>query len=86
MEKVLNKSLASPKPDSEVGNGMTKREAQKIRMQNMNKSEIAYMRRSRLFAVVWPIFRFFILLGLCFVIVYPLIYMLSCAFRVRLRI
>lgn len=81
MEKVLNKPLASPKPDEEVGNGMSKREAQKIRMQSMNKSEIAYMRRAKLFAVVWPVFRFFILFGLCFVIVYPLIYMLSCAFR-----
>ena len=37
MEKVLNKPLASPKPDEEVGNGMSKREAQKIRMQSMNK-------------------------------------------------
>ena len=81
MEKVLAAPASAPKADEEVGNGMTKREARKIRMRNMNKQEIAYMRRSRLFGIVWPIFRFFILFGLCFVIVYPLIYMLSCAFR-----
>ena len=50
-------------------------------MQSMNKSEIAYMRRKRVFDAVWPFFRFFILFGLCFVILYPLIYMISCAFR-----
>ncbi len=81
MEKVLNNPVASPKSDEEVGNGMTKREARKIRMKNMNKQEIAYMRRQRILGIVWPIFRFFILFGLCFVIVYPLIYMISCAFR-----
>ncbi|MGN0592647.1 MAG: carbohydrate ABC transporter permease [Ruminococcus sp.] len=81
MEKVLTSPAAAPKPDEEVGNGMSKREARKIRMKRMNKQEIAYMRRSRIFGIVWPIFRFFILFGLCFVIVYPLIYMISCAFR-----
>lgn len=73
--------LSTPKDDAEVGNGMSKREARKIRMQSMNKSEIAYMRRKRAFEMVWPFFRFFILFGLCFVILYPLIYMISCAFR-----
>lgn len=44
METTKNKPLASPKEDTLVGNGMSKREARKIRMQSMNKSEIAYMR------------------------------------------
>ena len=47
METTKNKPLASPKEDTLVGNGMSKREARKIRMQSMNKSEIAYMRRKR---------------------------------------
>ena len=81
METTKNKPLASPKEDTLVGNGMSKRETRKIRMQSMNKSEIAYMRRKRVFDAVWPFFRFFILFGLCFVILYPLIYMISCAFR-----
>ena len=33
--------------------------ARKIRMRSMNKSEIAYMRRKRVFDLVWPFFRFF---------------------------
>ena len=41
METTKNKPLASPKEDTLVGNGMSKREARKIRMQSMNKSEIA---------------------------------------------
>lgn len=47
METTKNKPLASPKADAQVGNGMSKREARKIRMKSMNKSEIAYMRRKR---------------------------------------
>lgn len=54
METTKNKPLASPKEDTLVGNGMSKREARKIRMQSMNKSEIAYMRRKRVFDAVWP--------------------------------
>lgn len=42
---------------------------------------MAYLRRKAIFEKVWPIFRFLILFGLCFVILYPLIYMVSTAFR-----
>lgn len=69
------------KDDKDVGNGMSKRQAKKIRMATMNKQEIAYLRRKAIVEKVWPFFRFFILFGLCFVILYPLIYMVSCAFR-----
>ncbi len=81
MEQVTSAPAADPKDDALVGNGMSKREARKIRMNSMNKTEIAYMRRKRVFDCVWPIFRFLILFGLCFIILYPLIYMISCAFR-----
>lgn len=81
METTTNTPLVSPKDDALVGNGMSKREARKISMKSMNRTEIAYMRRKRLFDAVWPLFRFFILFGLCFVILYPLIYMINCAFR-----
>lgn len=40
-----------------------------------------YLRRKAIIEKIWPIFRFFILFGLSFVILYPLIYMVSCAFR-----
>ena len=47
----------------------------------MTPEHLRYLRRKRIIERVWPIFRFFILFGLCFVILYPLIYMLSTAFR-----
>lgn len=43
--------------------------------------EVSLRRKKRLREIIWPFFRFFILFGLGFVILYPLIYMLSCAFR-----
>ncbi len=42
---------------------------------------LRYLRRRAIASKVWPIFRFLILFGLCFVILYPLIYMFSTAFR-----
>lgn len=45
----------------------------------------AYLRRKAIVSKVWPIFRFLILFGLCFVILYPLIYMLSTAFRPNIQ-
>lgn len=67
----------------EIGNGMSKKEAKKIRMQTMTKQEISYLRRKAASEKIWPIFRFLIIFGLSFVILYPLIYMISCTFRER---
>ncbi len=66
-----------------IGNGLSKKQIRQIHMQNMNKEEIAYLRRKEALEMVWPIVRFFILFGLCFIILYPLIYMVSCAFRAQ---
>ncbi|MBQ8296742.1 MAG: carbohydrate ABC transporter permease [Ruminococcus sp.] len=66
-----------------IGNGMSKKQAKKIRMQTMTKQEIGYLRRKAAVEKVWPIFRFIIIFGLSFVILYPLIYMVSCTFRER---
>lgn len=44
-------------------------------------NEVSLRRKKRLREIIWPFFRLFILFGLGFVILYPLIYMLSCAFR-----
>ncbi len=82
-----NVIAAAPEPASkkehEIGNGMSKKQAKKIRMATMNKQELAYLRRKAIVDKVWPIFRFLIIFGLSFVILYPLIYMVSCAFRER---
>lgn len=74
-------AVADVRPAHEVGDGMTKKEAMRIRMQHMNKAELAYLRKKRLAEKCWPVFRFLILFGLGFVILTPLIFMLSYAFR-----
>jgi len=66
-----------------VGEGMSQKEAMKIRMRSMSKKEIAYLRRKQIFERVWPVFRFLILFGLAFVILTPLLFMLSYGFRER---
>lgn len=71
------------KAEHEIGNGMSKKEAKRIRMQSMSREERAYLRRKSIAEKVWPFFRFVILFGLGFVIMYPLIYMISCTFRER---
>lgn len=45
--------------------------------------ELKYRRRCAFSTGLWNIFRFLIIFGLSFVILYPLIYMLSCSFRDR---
>ena len=52
-------------------------------MESMTKEEKAYIKRLETMERVWPFFRFVILFGLGFVILYPLIYMVSCTFRER---
>ena len=47
----------------------------------LTPDQIRYNRNKKLIGVVWPIFRFLILFGLCFVILYPIIFMISTAFR-----
>lgn len=46
----------------------------------MRSMEKAVLKR-KFISAAWSIFRFFILFGLSFIILYPLIYMVSCAFR-----
>ena len=51
-----------------VGNGLSKKQIREIHMRNMNKEEIAYLKRKEAMDKVWPVARFFILFGLCFII------------------
>lgn len=50
----------------------------------MSDITASQVRRRKLSDAVWRIFRFAVLAGLGFVILYPLIYMVSCAFRQRI--
>lgn len=47
----------------------------------VSPEHLKYIRRKKALATAWPIFRFLILFGLCFIILYPLIFMVSTAFR-----
>lgn len=60
---------------------LSKKEADKARMKNMSAGERRYLMRLAAQKRIWKVFRFVILVGLGFVIMYPLIYMISCAFR-----
>ena len=71
------------KSESEIGGGLTPRQAKKLRMQSMTAEERGYIRRKAVMDKIFPFFRFVILFGLGFVILYPLIYMVSCTFRER---
>ena len=62
---------------------LSHKKKRRSQMENMSPEERAYLRRKSVKDKVWPIFRFVILVGLSFVILYPLIYMISCAFRDR---
>lgn len=62
---------------------MSSREARRLRRASASAGKRRYMRRKALADKVWPFFRAVILIGLGFVIMYPLIYMISCAFRDR---
>ena len=67
-----------------------RKKSQKARMARMKKDglekyftpdQIRYNRNRRIIGAVWPFFRALILFGLGFVIMYPLLFMLSTAFR-----
>lgn len=58
-----------------------KRERFKKRLATLTPEEQKYLKRKKAFEAVWPVFRAVIVFGLCFVILYPLIFMISTAFR-----
>ncbi len=62
-------------------NKLSSRQLKKLRMENMTREERSYVKRKALVDKIWPFFRFVIIFGLGFVILYPLLYMISCAFR-----
>jgi multiple sugar transport system permease protein len=53
------------------------------RLESLSPEEQKYLKRKQVIEKVWPIFRAIIVFGLCFIILYPLIFMISCAFRPR---
>ena len=70
-------------PETKTSGGMSRREARRIRRASATAEDMRYLRMKALTDRIWPFFRAVILLGLGFVIMYPLLYMISCAFRDR---
>ena len=60
-----------------------KRERFKKRMECLSPEEQRYLKRKQFMEAVWPVFRAMIVFGLCFIILYPLLYMISAALRPR---
>ncbi len=80
LEREFNKERAKRLREREKAYRAAKK-AGTLDERQMTPEHLRYLRRKRIIEKVWPIFRFLILFGLCFVILYPLIYMISTAFR-----
>ena len=78
------KKVKPEKPPKEVKRSRKEeRERFKKRLATLTPAEQKYLKRKRAFDTVWPICRGLLVFGLCFVIIYPLIYMITAAFRPR---
>lgn len=62
---------------------LSKKAVKQARLKAMSPKERGYLLRLAAKKKIWRVLRFVILFGLGFVIMYPLIYMISCAFRER---
>ncbi|MCL2053119.1 MAG: carbohydrate ABC transporter permease [Oscillospiraceae bacterium] len=71
-----------PKKEKEVKlSRKERRERYKKRLSFLEEGERRYLKRIRVINAIWPICRTLIVIGLCFIILYPLLFMLSTAFR-----
>lgn len=77
----LNKIKPEKKPKEPKMSRKEKRERFKKRLECLSPEEQRYLKRKRFTDAVWPVFRALIVFGLCFIILYPLIFMVSSAFR-----
>lgn len=79
----LKKIKPEKKPKEVKRSRKEERERFKKRLSTLTPAEQKYLNRKRMFEKVWPFCRALLIIGLCFVILYPLLYMLSTAFRPR---
>ena len=80
---VLKKITPEKKPKEPKRSRKEEKERFKKRLENLTPAEQKYLKRKRAFEMAWPIVRGLIVFGLCFVIIYPLLYMVTAAFRPR---
>lgn len=79
----LKKIMPEKQPKEEKRSRKEERERFKRRLATLTPAEQKYLKRKRAFDTVWPVCRALIVFGLCFVIIYPLLYMITAAFRPR---
>lgn len=79
----LKKVMPEKPPKEEKRSRKEERERFKKRLATLTPAEQKYLKRKRAFDTVWPVCRGLLVFGLCFVIVYPLLYMITAAFRPR---
>lgn len=79
----LKKHRSEKPPKEEKRSRKEERERFKKRLASLTPAEQKYLKRKRVIDAVWPICRALLVIGLCFVIIYPLLYMITAAFRPR---
>lgn len=77
----LQKHKAEKPPKEPKMSRKERRERFKKRLECLTPEEQRYLKRKQVTDAVWPVFRAVIVFGLCFIILYPLIFMISSAFR-----
>ncbi len=81
IKKIFQKKEKPPKEPKR--SRKEERERYKKRLASLTPDEQKYLKRKRFTDAVWPVVRAILVIGLCFVVIYPLLYMLSTAFRPR---
>ncbi len=79
----IKKHAPEKKPKEPKLSRKEKKERFKKRLESLTPEEQRYLKRKQIIDAVWPVFRAVIVFGLCFIIIYPLLYMISSAFRPR---
>ena len=86
-KNIVSDFIAKHKPEKKIKepkmSRKEKRERFKKRLECLTPEEQRYLKRKRAMEAVWPIFRGLIVFGLCFIILYPLLFMISAAIRPR---
>lgn len=80
---VLGKFKKKPKIKEPKMTRKERNERFRKRLENLTPEEQAYLKRKRALEGVWPVVRAILVFSLCFIILYPLIFMVSTAFRPR---
>ena len=83
LKSLLDKVRPEKKPKEVKRSRKEEKERFKKRLATLTPAEQKYLKRKRFIDSVWPVARALLVFGLCFVIIYPLMYMVATSFRPR---